>query len=245
MITKQKRSKMLQSIFPGAPPSSRNNALLNMESLREQVYRHLREEMHKGALPPGESINLNRIGQELGVSKTPLRDAFIRLESEGFVTILPRRGIRVNELALNDIKESLEIVGALEGAVIASVFDNLDTRHLTEMEKLNSEMIAAVSQGDFDSYYSLNLSFHDVYLRLSDNESLQHMITPIKQRLYDFPRRAYIKEWELINCNEHRLFMDSISRGDRKKAVRIMRDSHWSFEVHERFIRRFYFSSDD
>ncbi len=58
-------------------------------SLREQVYRYLRDQMHLGNILPGSSLNLNQISQQLGISKTPLRDALIQMESEGFVTIYP------------------------------------------------------------------------------------------------------------------------------------------------------------
>jgi DNA-binding GntR family transcriptional regulator len=64
------------------------------------------------------SRNINAISQHLGISKTPLRDAIIQLEIEGFVTILPRRGVTVSKLTLKDIKDSYKIVGALEGSVI-------------------------------------------------------------------------------------------------------------------------------
>jgi hypothetical protein len=64
---------------------------------------------------------------------------------------------------------------------------------------------------------------------------------PIKQRLYDFPRPSYIREWELINCDEHDQLIQYIKSGERQKAVRLWQDSHWSFKAHERYIREFYF----
>jgi DNA-binding GntR family transcriptional regulator len=64
---------------------------------------------------------------------------------------------------------------------------------------------------------------------------------PIKQRLYDFPRRGYIVEWELRNCDEHQMFIDCIEKKDREGAVRVIKDLHWSFAAQEEFIRRFYF----
>jgi DNA-binding GntR family transcriptional regulator len=215
--------------------------MLNVISLREQVYHYLREEMHSGRLLPGSTINPNEISKKLGISKTPLRDALIRLETEGFVRILPRRGVKVNALTLQDVKDAYDLIGALEGWVINCVFDRLSSSHTSELESLNSKMIAAIHSDDFDDYYDLNLAFHDVYLALSSNMMLRHLITPIKQRLYDFPRRSYIKEWELRNCEEHQQFINMIQKGDRDEAVRIMRDVHWSFTVQEKYIREFFF----
>ena len=115
--------------------------MLDLTSLREQVYQYLRDEMHNGNLLPGSYINMKEISRQLGISKTPLRDAIIQLECEGFVSILSRRGVLVNKLTLQDIKNSIEIVGALEAVAIVSVFDKFKPTHIEEMERLNAEMI--------------------------------------------------------------------------------------------------------
>jgi len=221
------------------------SGILDIRSLREQVYEYLRSEIHDGRLLPESFIKLSEISNKLGISKTPLRDAVIQLECEGFVTILPRRGVLVNKLTIQDVKNILEIVGALESAVIASVFEKFSASHIAEMMRLNNEMIASIHSENYDSYYKLNIAFHDVFLGLSENAALKRMIMPFKQRLYDFPRRTYIEEWELINCREHEMFMEYIEKGDCNKAISLWRNSHWSFEAYEKFIRRFYLGSKD
>ena len=220
------------------------NGILNVRPLREQVYEFLRGEMQTGRIVPGSFIKLNSISRHLGISKTPLRDAIIQLECEGFVTILPRRGVVLNRLTLEEIKNVLEIVGALESAVIVSVFDQIKTVHLKKMERLNQRMRAQLESNGFDrfdhQYYRLNIAFHDVFLDLSENTSLRRIILPIKQRLYDFPRPSYIKKWELINCDEHDQLIQFIKTGEKQKAASLWRNEHWSFSAHEQFIRKFY-----
>jgi DNA-binding GntR family transcriptional regulator len=208
--------------------------------LREQVYELLRDEIQNRNLLPGSTINPNEISKQLGISKTPLRDAIIQLEIEGFVTILPRRGVTVKKLTLQEIQDSYQIVGALEGSVILNEFENITAVHISKMEKLNLEQKAALENGDYDSYYRLNLDFHDVFNNLSDNKTLMQLITPFKQRLYDFPRRGYIKEWEMNNCEEHHQFIELVKKKDRKGAASIMRDVHWSYAVQEKYILQFY-----
>ena len=224
--------------------ASDNNGLLDFRPLREQLYAYLRNEMHTGRLQPGEFIKLNEISEKLGVSKTPLRDAIIRLESNNFVTVLPRRGVLVNKLSVQDIKNTLGVVGTLESAVIETIFHKLGPEHRAEMKRINDEMIAAIHSENYDSYYQLNIAFHVVFLNLSENTTLKAIITPLKQRLYDFPRRPYIKAWELINCDEHQKLIDHIINGERKKAAALWRERHWSFDAYEKFIRRFYFGSE-
>jgi DNA-binding GntR family transcriptional regulator len=214
--------------------------MLNIKSLREQIYEYLKSEMQSGNLVPGSSINLNAISRQLKISKTPLRDALIQLEAEGFVSILPRRGVLVRKLSLHDIKESYEIIGALEASVIQSVFDQFNQKRITRMEQLNEKQMKALNKDDFENYYRLNLEFHSVFLEISDNNALDKIITPLKQRLYDFPRRSYVKDWEFQHLREHDQLIDCIKKGDREGAADIMKNVHWSFAVHEKYFRQFY-----
>lgn len=214
--------------------------ILNVMSLSEQVYAYIRDEMYAGRILPNTILNLNQISEHLGVSKTPLRDALIRLEVEGFVTIMPRRGVMVNALTLQNIKDFYQICGALEGEVVKSVFERFNGSHIAVMRQLNSDMRAAIQREEFDTMYQLNLRFHDVFLNLSDNVSIRSLLIPLKQRLYDFQRRPYVKKWEMRNYREHEQFIDAIKAGDVNEAVRLLRDVHWSFAAQEDFIRIFH-----
>jgi DNA-binding GntR family transcriptional regulator len=215
-------------------------AILNVKSLREQVYEYIRDQMMTGQILRNTTLNLNEISDHLEISKTPLRDALIRLEVEGFVTIMPRRGVVVNALTLQDVKDFYQICGALEGDVVRDVFDQFDGNHISVMRQLNSDMRAAIQRDEFDLMYRLNIRFHDVFLKLSDNTSIRSILMPLKQRLYDFQRRPYVKEWELRNTNEHDQFIDAIKKREREEAVRLLRDVHWSFRVQEDYIRTFH-----
>jgi len=239
---------LITSIFVITMKTGNNSVtsgILDVRSLREQIYEYLRAEMHEGKLLPGAFIKLTEISNKLGISKTPLRDAVIQLECEGFVTILPRRGVLVNKLTIKDVQNILEIVGALESTVIIAVFNKFASSHIEAMKVLNRQMISAIHCKDYDSYYKLNIAFHNIFLDLSENAAIKRIIMPLKQRLYDFPRRTYIEEWELNNCREHEMFMEYIDRGDCDKAVSLWRNSHWSFEAYEKFIRRFYLGSEE
>jgi DNA-binding GntR family transcriptional regulator len=215
--------------------------IINQKSLREQVYDFIREELTRGKLIPGAAINLNAISEELGISKTPLRDAMLQLDTEGFVTISPRRGVFVNRLTLEDIRNCYEIIGSLESAVILAVFDGIQPLHIEKMKLLNRELKTSLKNDEFQAYYQQNILFHDVFLEISHNQSLKRIIAPMKRRLYDFPRRGYIKEWEQSNCRDHDRLIEAFETRDRDAAVRVWREVHWSFDAQEKYIRRFYF----
>lgn len=74
------------------------NGILNLKSLKEQVYEYLQDQLENGALLPDSSINMGETGQKLGVSRIPLKDALLQLEMERFVSVLPRRGVVVNHI---------------------------------------------------------------------------------------------------------------------------------------------------
>jgi DNA-binding GntR family transcriptional regulator len=220
---------------------------LMTRSLREQVYEFLRDEMNRGRMEPGAFLNLNAIAERLGVSRTPLREALLQLETQGFVTVLPRRGFRLNPLTLDDIRHYYETIGALEAAVLRNYGVALGLAEVERMRALNAEMGRAVAANDFDRYYDLNLAFHDVYLDLSDNKALLALVRSLKQRLYDWPRRAgFIKTWEEHSIGEeHTALLELLERGDLKGAAGYLRDVHWSFQVQLPFIHAYYLASQN
>jgi DNA-binding GntR family transcriptional regulator len=214
---------------------------LNIRSLKEQVYEFLREQLRKGALRPGSVIDMEKTSKRLGVSKTPLRDALLQLEQEGFVSILPRRKVVVNPLTLQDIRNYYEIIGALESVAVLNAVDNLKDGDLRSLEVLNAEMREAVEKDDFDMYYERNLAFHDVFLGTSGNAILHKIINTMKKRLYDFPRPSkFVKEWELASVGEHAELIQLLKRRNREEAGAFIRDVHWSYKVQEKFIARYY-----
>jgi DNA-binding GntR family transcriptional regulator len=225
---------------PGPQPE---RAALNTRSLREQVYDYLRVEMASGGLQPGEFLDLNALASRLGVSRTPLREALLHLESQGFVTVLPRRGFQLNALTLDDIRHFYEIIGALEAAALRAVGFTLTPADFATMRALDAAMTTAVAARDFDRYYDANLAFHDVYLRRSDNARLVAQVRLLKQRLYDWPRReTMMQAWEAHSVVEHEEFLALLERGNVDAAADHLQHVHWSFTVQERYIRAYYFA---
>jgi DNA-binding GntR family transcriptional regulator len=221
-------------------PSSSPTIVLR--SLREQVYEHLKSRMQAGSLVPGVFLDLGSIAAEMGISRTPLRDALLQLESEGFVEILPRRGVRVAELTLERIRDIYELLGALESAALRSVAGRMDAERIARMRELNLRMRADLEAGRFERFYARNLEFHDCWLELSPNAELVRSVRILKQRLYDFPSRPELLcEWELASTDEHARMVSLLEAGEVDAAADFVRDVHWSFDFQEPFVRRYYF----
>ncbi|MDP2791336.1 MAG: GntR family transcriptional regulator [Rectinemataceae bacterium] len=210
-------------------------------SLRGQVYESLRDRLFAGELKAGQRIDLDVLAESLGVSRTPLREALIILDAEGFVTILPRSGIIINSLSLDDIRNLYETIGALESSVLFAARDSLDGAAIERMGSLNGAMSEALDAGDWEAFYQRNLEFHGVFLSFSCNPVILGAIDRAKRRLYDFPRKkGLLTEWERASIGEHGRILEFLRCGDFRAAAEYIRDIHWSFKVQEHFILRYY-----
>jgi DNA-binding GntR family transcriptional regulator len=216
---------------------------MSIKTLRGRVYGYLKEQISSGRLAEGEFLDLKRIGVELGMSRTPLRDALFQLESEGFITIYPRRGVKMNTLEMKTVRDIYEIVGALESSALLSVAVKLRDEDVKRMAALDDMMRASLDRNDYGAYYGYNVDFHNAFLDMSENDELVQCARTQRERLYDFPgSRGFLKEWEESNLREHVEIVRLLERGDFESAANYLRDVHWSFSVQERFIRKYYFA---
>jgi DNA-binding GntR family transcriptional regulator len=200
--------------------------LSNHELLRTQVYEYLRTELREGNLKPGKFLSMNQLQGQVGISRTPLRDALLLLQAEGFVDFLPQRGIRINELTQQDIENMYEILGALDSRALISVFDRIGDREIEEMKKINEEMAKNLGDHEFPRYWDLNTAFHGVYLNFSSNAPLLNQLSIVRQRLFAFGKEDWSLKMKRMNYSEHLKMIELIERGDAIGAANFMRDVH-------------------
>jgi len=197
--------------------------------LRTQVYEYLREAMRTGKIRAGMFISINQVVKELGMSRTPLRDALLQLQTEGFVTFLPQRGIRINEITDQDLDDIYEMLGALDSRALLSVSDRLGTKEVSRMKKINERMLRVIDNKKFNQYFELNTDFHNVYLDLSTNQPLLKHVNILRQRLFEFNYRPeWLEKGSPITYTEHLTMIDLIEKGRCHEAADFMRDVHCS-----------------
>ena len=194
--------------------------------LRTQVYEFLRNELKKENLQPGMFVSINQLIVQLGISRTPLRDALLQLQTEGFVTFLPQRGIRINELSQQDIEDFYEMLGALDSRALLSVIDKIGSKEIDGMKEINHEMMANISGTKFSRYWDLNTAFHNVYLSLSSNVPLLNQIDIIRRRLFEFGKKDWSRKMRQMNYDEHLTLIELIEKRQAVKAADFMRDVH-------------------
>jgi DNA-binding GntR family transcriptional regulator len=197
--------------------------------LRQQVYAHLRKALKSEKLKPGNTVRINQLSEELEISRTPLRDALLQLQAEGFVTFLPQRGILINELSEKEIKDIYEMLGALDSRGLLSVFSQLGSHEIQEMKAINERMLLRVRDQAYFEYFDLNTRFHNIYLNLSDNVLLLNQLNILRQRLFDFVTNGdWIKKVQVLNYQEHLKLIELIEAGNPNISADFIRDVHCS-----------------
>lgn len=210
--------------------------------LSEKVYDYLKEQIIQGELLPGAALNLNEISAVLKISRSPLRDALIRLEAEGFLTIYPRSKVLMNKLDIEDIAYLFEIIGSLESTLIIRSLDAYTEDVLDRMYKLDEAMRKALELEQATLYDLEHRKFHDIFLEIAPNKFVERILTPIKCRLWDLPRKNFPLEWMKMACDEHLNIIKAIEKKDPEKVAFELKMRHWDFAYNSRFINLTFFS---
>ena len=151
--------------------------------LRIEVYDFLKSSIIEGKLKPGEKLNEIDLGQQLGISRTPIRETLLRLENEGFVSIDPGRGAIVARHSREDLEEIYPIVAVLEGLAAGLATPYLTRSDLTKMHKYNQQM-KETSQAS--RYMELNTLFHKTFLENCHNYRLLGALSNLKDQIFRF-----------------------------------------------------------
>jgi len=156
-------------------------AIQNPRNLKESVYLRLKESIVRGKISPGAKLPEIQIAKQLGVSRTPLREAINRLEQDGFVEILPRRGAFVKRHSLQEISENLELREVLEGLAVRLAARHAKPDMIRQMKACFHGFTKRNVEGSVSSYAHQNIRFHNLIIQASQNRKLISII----RNLYD------------------------------------------------------------
>lgn len=193
--------------------------------LREVVGETLRDAIITGVLQPGERLMEIQLAEELGVSRTPVREAIRKLELEGFVVMVPRRGTYVADLSLKDANEVFEIRTALDVLAAGLAAERITDEELEELERMLVHIGEYIDTENMDKLVEADSQFHDLLYKASRNDRLVGFISNLREQLTRFraisiayPGRL-IKTWE-----EHRRLVEAIAQRNSDLAMQIARE---------------------
>lgn len=194
--------------------------------LRDVVFNTLRHGILKGELKPGERLMEIHLANQLGVSRTPIREAIRMLELEGLVIMVPRKGAQVSNISKEDLKDVLEVRKALDTLAISLACDRITADGLARLKSASNAFRDSINSGDFTRMAEADVVFHDAIHTASGNKRLSILVNNLAERLYRY-RLEYIKDSaDRMNLvKEHEEMVRCIERGDKEGAINAI-DSH-------------------
>lgn len=200
-----------------------NQFQVNMDEflpLRDVVFNTLRKAILTGELKPGERLMEIHLANQLGVSRTPIREAIRKLELEGLVVMIPRRGAEVAQITEKSLKDVLEVRRALDALCVELACDRITEEEKQNLKKACDEFEQATITGDATTIAAADVALHDIIVEATGNKRLIQLINNLSEQMYRY-RFEYIKD-EQQHTNlveEHRMIYESIVRQDKEKAA--------------------------
>jgi DNA-binding GntR family transcriptional regulator len=193
--------------------------------LRELVLEAIREAIINGVLKPRERLMEIQLADELGVSRTPIREAFRKLELEGFIVMVPRKGAYVADISFKDIADVFEIRAALEGLASALAAERITDEELEEMERLLVEKAEAIGNNDMERLVEVDTKFHEAIYRASRNQRLFTIINHLREQIQRFRTQSLSYPGRMKqSLDEHRSIVEAIQSRDTALARQVAQE---------------------
>lgn len=192
--------------------------------LRDVVFNTLRRAIITGEFAPGERLMEITLANRLGVSRTPVREAIRKLELEGLVTMIPRKGAQVAKITEKNLRDVIEIRCVLEEFAASLACERITEEEKAEMEQLHQQFVQSAKTHDILDIVEKDEQFHDAIFRATKNDRLITIINNLREQFYRY-RMEYVKDIEQhsILVKEHEELMTAIFQKDSETAKQIMR----------------------
>ncbi|HWR38822.1 MAG TPA: GntR family transcriptional regulator [Patescibacteria group bacterium] len=193
--------------------------------LRDVVSETLREAIISGVLKPGERLMEIQLAEELGVSRTPVRESIRKLELEGFVVMVPRRGTYVADLSIKDINEVFEIRTALDVLAAGLAAERITEEELEQMERLLVQIGEHMDDGDMEKIIETDSLFHDILYKATRNDRLFGIISNLREQFTRFRSISMKYPGRIVKTvEEHRQLVEAIGSRNPELAQQIARE---------------------
>lgn len=203
-----------------------NFDLQNHRPLREIVYEELKRQIMIGEIPPGTRMMEVELAEDMGVSRTPIREAIRKLEKEGLVSIEPRRGAYASEISIKDMVDVLEVREFLESMAAGLAAKKINQDDGEKISKVSQAYKKAVESGRTEEIIKADELFHRLIVECSGNKTLIQMMNQVQELALRF-RYIYYEDFSRYKNMpyEHQEIVDAIISGNEEKAKE-KADSH-------------------
>ena len=191
--------------------------------LRDVVFNTLRQAILRGELKPGERLMEIQLANKLGVSRTPIREAIRKLELEGLVLMIPRKGAEVAEITEKSLRDVLEVRRALEELAVQLACEKITKEEIRELERVAKEFQQVVNSSDITEIAEVDVCFHDIIYTATDNQTLIQLLNNLREQMYRY-RVEYLKRDGVFPqlIAEHEAIIRHIENNEKEKATEVM-----------------------
>ncbi|MCI8274937.1 MAG: GntR family transcriptional regulator [Lachnospiraceae bacterium] len=193
--------------------------------LREVVFNTLRRAILRGELVPGQRLMEIQLAEKMGVSRTPVREAIRKLELEGLVVMIPRKGAEVAHISGKNLRDVLEVRRALEELAGELACKRMTEEELRQLEKANHKFISVLGSDDITVIAQADEAFHGLIYQATDNDRLIQMVNHLREQMYRY-RIEHIKDrsQRKLLVQEHQEIMRALSARDVEATRRTIRN---------------------
>src|SRR5476649_393436 len=193
------------------------------QALPEAAAERLRSLIIEGELAPGARLNERELSERLGVSRTPLREAFRMLAADGLLVQLPNRGAQVVSLSAEDVRHAFEVMATLEGLSGELAVAHVTETDLADLAALQAEMEEAHARHNLPSYYRANRAIHDRINAIAGNPILTHTFQTLNARLHALRFRSNLNraKWDHAVA-EHRDMLAALAARDGRRLRELL-----------------------
>lgn len=190
--------------------------------LRDVIFNTLRDAIVTGELKPGERLMEVALAEKMGVSRTPVREAVRRLEMEGLVTMVPRKGTHVAELTVKDIMDVLEVRAALDRLATELAAMRARPENIRQLENLHKQYIACLEKENIQGAIKKDVEFHEVIYNAAGNSKLTSVAGNLREQIYRF-RVLYMKDFSNAEevLKEHQAILQALREKNAELAGKL------------------------
>lgn len=190
--------------------------------LRDVVFNTLRQAILRGELKPGERLMEIKLANQLGVSRTPIREAIRKLELDGLVLIIPRRGAEVAQITEKSLRDVLEVRRSLEALAVRLACERMTSQGLLDLKNAEKDFEKVLGNDDITVVAEADVAFHDVIYMATDNQRLIQLLSNFREQMYRY-RVEYLKKKESHPklLEEHQEIIHAIENKKVETATRI------------------------
>ncbi|BCS52471.1 GntR family transcriptional regulator [Geobacter sp. SVR] len=193
-------------------------------TLREKILENIRDAIISGSLKAGSRVSEPELAERYGISRTPIREAFRQLESEGYLTVIPRRGAVVSEFSQKDVEEFYAIKSILEGYAARRACEKLTGKELDRLQAINVRLSELAEQNDIKTFFKIHSDFHDLFIKAADNDKLRELITSVVTRFQRLRLMSLSLPGRMkISVMEHEKIIEAFRKRDAEAAESLVR----------------------